>query len=116
MGPGPIFYVHLFLFLFLFCILYFLDYLAKSLGRIDSQVCQDLPVEFDIQLFQAMDKAAIRETIVLCRSFDADNPQPSEISLAGSSVPVGIKKGSLHRFFSCAVVMAPRSPKTLGQF
>jgi hypothetical protein len=94
----------------------FFDDAQECLGRMNSNVRKNFAVERDIRLFQTVNETAVRHSIVLCGGFNPDDPQPPEISLSGSPVPVRIQKGSLHRFFGSAVITAAGSPVALGLF
>lgn len=81
---------------------------------VDCQIRQDLSVKLDTKLLEAADEAAVREAALLCRSFDPDNPESSEISLSGTPVAVGIEESLLDSFLGGPVVMAFRSPISFG--
>lgn len=80
----------------------------------DCQIRQYLSVKLNTELLQAADKAAVRETALLCRSFDPDDPEPSQVSLSGSPVAVGIDEAFLNCFLGCTIVVAFCSPISFG--
>jgi len=82
----------------------------------NGDIRKDLAVERNIRLFQTVNETVVRHSVVLGCGFNPDDPQPPEISLSGSSVPVRILKSSLHRFFGCAVIAAAGSPVAFGLF
>ncbi len=94
----------------------FFDDSQECLGRMNGDVRKDLAVEGNIRLFQTVNETAVRHSIAFCCGFNPDDPQPPEIPLSSSSVPVRILKGSLHCFFGCAVIAAAGSPVAFGLF
>jgi len=94
----------------------FFDDSQECLGRMNGDVRKDLAVERDIRLFQTVNETAVRHSVAFCCGFNPDDPQPPEIPLSSSSVPVRILKGSLHCFFGCAVIAAAGSPVAFGLF
>jgi hypothetical protein len=82
----------------------------------DSKICQNFPVEFDIQLLQSMDETAVGKAIIFGSRFDSDDPKASKISFPSPSIPVRILERTLHGLFGGPVIVASRSPIALCQF
>ena len=59
------------------------------------EIGEDLAVNFDPGLVQAIDKSAIGQAEFTGRCVDALNPQGAEIALLGAAVAVGILLGLL---------------------
>src|SRR5437667_12590157 len=64
---------------------------------------QDLAVEFDSALFQAADKSAVAEAVLLGGGTDAHDPDGAELALLLLASGVGKLEGALHRLFGGAV-------------
>ncbi len=76
----------------------------------DGEVGQDLSVDGNIGLFQAVDQAAVREAVQPCGGIDSNDPQRSEISLFLTTVPVCIGKGAVDGVVRGAIQLASPSP------
>src|SRR5262245_15885488 len=61
-----------------------------------SKVREDLAVDLDTGLVQAVDEAAVRRAVEPGRRVDARNPQLAEVALALAPVPVGIVEREQH--------------------
>src|SRR5205814_2511354 len=77
---------------------------ALKAGRVfHRQLGQDLAVEFDSALFQAADKPAVAEAVLLGGGADAHDPDGAELALLLLASGVGKLEGALHRLFGGAV-------------
>ncbi len=80
----------------------------------DGHIGKYFPVEFDIGFFQPVHELAVSQPVGPDGGIDAGNPQSSEISLAGSPVPIGITQGFFHRLPRLAEYAAADAPESFG--
>src|SRR5215217_5627542 len=59
-----------------------LDDLGKRAGVADREVGQDLPIELDVSGLETLDELAVRDAVGADGRVDADDPEPSELTLA----------------------------------
>ena len=63
---------------------------CKSSSVVDSQISQDLTVEFDTSFRQAADETAVAQAISTGCSIDTGNPELTEFAFLGSSVTASV--------------------------
>lgn len=77
----------------------------------DGEVGQNLPVDGNVGLFQAVYQTAVRETVKPGGCIDSNDPQRAEISLFLTTVPVCIGKRAIDGVVRGAIKLA--SPSTI---
>ena len=77
----------------------------------DGEVGQNLPVDGNVGLFQAVYQTAVRETVKPGGCVDSNDPQRAEISLFLATVPVRIGKRAIDGVVRGAIKLA--SPSTI---
>ena len=82
----------------------------------DSQIRKDLPVDIDVVCFKSVNKPAVGQTVRFGGRLDPDDPEASEVPLAGPAVSVGILQRSFDSFLGRAVVAVARSIVSFREF
>jgi len=93
-----------------------LDQVAERLRRYDRQFRKYLSIQQDVGFFQAVDETAVCNPVVQSGRLDPDDPEPPEIPLSCSPVPVGILQRPFDRFFGGPVIVASRTPEPFCEF
>ena len=77
--------------------------LGKAGGIVDSNVSEDLSVEFDSSLLKAVDELRVAGAVELGGGGDADNPERTELTLLLLAAGVGKLEAALDGFLGCLV-------------
>ena len=88
--------------------------LGKRLGIVDRQVRQDLAVDLDARELQAVDEAAVGQTVGTNRRVDARDPQLAEVALAQTAPDIGVAQGAGDLLGRSAVLLGLRPEVALG--
>ena len=89
---------------------------GESLCVVHSHIRQNLAVERDARLLQAVHKLAVRKSVHPCSRIDARYPQFAEIALFKFAPHIGIVARLHHRLTGDAVKLGLRAAVTLGKF
>jgi hypothetical protein len=88
---------------------------SKSRLVKDSQISQNLAIDLDLRLFQAIHEGAVFHAEFPGRGIDAGNPQAAELTFPLPAVAIGILTCLHHRLFGDAVDILATTAVTLGQ-
>ncbi|MNY17292.1 hypothetical protein D3C86_1506000 [compost metagenome] len=80
----------------------------------DSHVGQNLAVDFDASLVQAVDEAAIGQAEFANSSVDTLDPQSAEVALVDLAVAVSVLLGTIHGSLCCADGVLAAAVEALG--
>ena len=97
------------------CCCYFYHF-RKSSRIKDGHIGKNLPIELYPGLFQAADKLTVTDVIHVGAGINAGNPQPTEITLFGPPISVGIHKGPINGLCGSTIEAATSTPETFSQF
>ena len=64
------------------------DHCSEGVGIDDGKIGKNLAIKFDVGLFQAADQTRIIDSIHACGRAETGDPQASEITFLGPSVPI----------------------------
>src|ERR1043166_8253723 len=68
-------------------------------GRIaDREIGEDLPIDFNAGLLQAVDEGAVRQLVQVSTGVDAQDPEASEIALLVLAITIRVLPATLDRF------------------
>ena len=84
-------------------------------GLVDGHFAEDLAVQVDAGLFQAVHEGGIVHAVGLAAGADAGDPQAAEISLFQAAADVAVAAGLHHGLVGHFVVLALGAPVALGQ-
>ena len=91
-----------------------LDQLGEAGGIADRQISQNLAVELDARLFEAVHEAGVVDVVELAGGRNTGDPKPSEITLFELSARIRIGQRLHDRLIGDAVVGALSAPVALG--
>jgi len=66
---------------------------VESSNVVDGQIGQNLAVDLDLCLLQAIGELAVRQAASACTGVDTRDPQLTEDALLGAAVTVGVLTG-----------------------
>ncbi len=98
------------------CVLYFLNDGLESGGIVESEVGEDLAVDFDTALVDQAHELAVREVFEACRSVDTLNPERAEVALFILAVAVSVGKTFFPGVLGNGPYVTTASEVTAGEF
>src|SRR5687768_3185236 len=75
----------------------------------DGQVSQDLAVDLDPGLAQAVHEHAVTHVVLVRRRVDAGDPEAAEVALLVATVTIGVPPAALHRLLRGTPQLAARA-------
>jgi hypothetical protein len=91
-----------------------LHQLAESLRVAHGDVCENFAVDLDAGLLEPMYESAVGDSVKAAGGVDSCYPEPAEVALSGSTVPVSVLFCVLDSFFGLLIELAVCSTIALG--